>query len=88
MAKDKLSENETVELLKEISAKLTDLNNKKEDRLFQLKMLDMQVRQNNVVFMISVIVSVGISFLVAYLSVTLTGVIPLVIREKGFFLSF
>jgi len=69
-------EKETVELLKEISSKLDVLNDKKEDRLFQLKMLDLQVRQNNLVFLLAMVVSVGVSFLVAYLSVAFTGVIP------------
>jgi hypothetical protein len=76
-ANKKTTENrETVALLKEISGKLTVLNDKKEDRLFQLKMLDLQIRQNNVVVLITVVVSIGISFLVTYLSITLSGVIP------------
>ncbi len=52
MAKSKETSNketadsmEIVVLLKEISGKLTVLTDKKEDKLFQLKMLDFQVRQ-------------------------------------------
>ncbi len=76
MAENTDSDKETVKLLKEISSKLSDLNDKNDDRLFQLKMLDLQVRQTNVVFLLTVVVSVGISFVVAYLSVTLSGAIP------------
>jgi uncharacterized Tic20 family protein len=64
---------ETINLLREISDKLSD---KKNDRLFQLKLLEFQVRQTNAVSVVTVIVSMSISFLIVYLSLSLSGAIP------------
>jgi hypothetical protein len=42
MVEDKEAENETIELLKEISSKLSDINDRTEDRRFQLNFAKFQ----------------------------------------------
>ena len=76
MAKEKDKDKETVELLKEISAKLTALNDKRDDRNFQKKALKIQVKQGNIAMLISVVISVVVSFFIAFYTVSLTVDIP------------
>jgi uncharacterized Tic20 family protein len=66
---------------------------KKDERLFQLKLLEFQVRQTNAVSVVTVIVSMSISFLIVYLSLSLSGAIPTGLTNYlgiviGFMLTF
>ncbi|MGD0994830.1 MAG: hypothetical protein ABR909_04810 [Candidatus Bathyarchaeia archaeon] len=63
---------ETVKLLKEISSKLDNLNDKKDDRDFQLEMLKVQTKQNSFIFFISVLVSFTASVFIAFFTVAFT----------------
>jgi len=69
-------EEEIVEQLKQISSKFDALNKNEEDKTFQLNMLEVQVKQSNIVMLLTVVVSVSVSFFVGYLTVLLTGVVP------------
>jgi hypothetical protein len=68
-------EEEIIEQLKQISLKLDALNNREEDKNFQLDMLKVQVRQSNVIMLITLFVSIAVSFSVTLLAVSMTGIV-------------
>jgi len=69
-------ENQVIEQLKQISSKLDALNNKKEERDFQVNVLKIQVKQGNIVMLLTTVVSIAVAFLVGYFTVIMTGIIP------------
>ena len=75
MAKED-KEKEVIEQLKQISSKLDALNNKEETENFQLDMLKVQVKQNNIVMLLTVVVSITVSFFISLVTVALTTNIP------------